>query len=131
MNKYFFSVLKNQYADFKGTATRTQYWMFVLYNVLFSVVLIIPAIFIGAFVILLAIYALALIVPHVAITARRVRDAGLNPYWTFLMLPYFIVNVLNQIMEPNGLLTLIAFVALISNIALFVISVLPTRAKAQ
>ena len=35
--KWFLKVL-NQYADFKGRARRTEYWMFTLFNVIFAFV---------------------------------------------------------------------------------------------
>ena len=38
MKKYFLDVLKLQYADFKGRASRRQFWMFVLYNVIAAVI---------------------------------------------------------------------------------------------
>ena len=36
-NQYFVNVLKNQYADFKGRATRSQYWYFVLCYIVVSI----------------------------------------------------------------------------------------------
>ena len=33
-NKYFVDVLKNQYTDFKGRASRSQYWYYIMFYTL-------------------------------------------------------------------------------------------------
>jgi uncharacterized membrane protein YhaH (DUF805 family) len=81
---YYFQAFK-QYADFSGRANRTEFWMFFLFNCL--------AVFIFCFIfgiaglmsypdgmilpsILLWLYVLATFIPNLAITVRRLRDAG-------------------------------------------------------
>ncbi len=38
-NHYFLDTVKNRYADFNGRATRSDYWYFVLFTVIISIVL--------------------------------------------------------------------------------------------
>ena len=63
---YFVKCLKN-YATFSGRARRKEYWGFVLFQSLFS---LIP--FLGA------LWSLAVFVPALAVTWRRYHDVGLS-----------------------------------------------------
>lgn len=89
MNKYFIDVLKNHYVDFSGKATRTQFWMFALFNFIVSIVLgIICGIFLQEQTtnIISWIYSLALFLPSLGIAARRLRDGGFTPWLLLLLL---------------------------------------------
>ena len=79
---YFVDVLKNHYCDFKGRATRTQYWLFVL----FTIVLLLPINLILLFTIpkLMSLLNLALFIPNLAIITRRLRDGGFSPWWLLI-----------------------------------------------
>lgn len=88
MKTYFIDVIKNHYCDFSGKATRTQFWMFTLINIIISVVLgivcgmLLPE---KASSIINGIYSLALLLPSLGIAARRLRDGGFSP-WLLLLL---------------------------------------------
>lgn len=87
-NTYFVDVIKNHYFDLNGTATRTQFWLFVLFNFLVFLVLGIVFSFLGKLgVILMLLCRLAILLPMVGIAARRLRDAGMYPQlaWAFLL----------------------------------------------
>jgi uncharacterized membrane protein YhaH (DUF805 family) len=79
--KWFVKCMK-QYADFGGRARRTEFWMFVLFNIIFSVIasLIDRAIGfkIGAIQmgIIGLIYSLAVLIPALAVSVRRLHDIG-------------------------------------------------------
>ncbi len=89
MNKYFIDVLMHHYADFSNKATRTQFWMFVLINFIVSFVL---GFVCGMFLkeqtanIITTIYSLLLLLPGLAIAARRLRDGGFSPWLLLLIL---------------------------------------------
>ena len=95
--EYFWNVIKNQYFDFTGCATRKQFWFFVFWNWAVSTALsvatqlvsltfdifsetaaIVSAIICAGIMLLIA---LALIIPSIAIQCRRFRDAGVSPWW--------------------------------------------------
>jgi uncharacterized membrane protein YhaH (DUF805 family) len=82
--QYFTDALK-KYADFDGRATRTQFWMFLLFNLIFQVVLLVLAQFIDIGVALLGIYGLALMIPTLSINARRLHDTGRSGWWQLLV----------------------------------------------
>lgn len=64
-----------QYCDFSGRATRTEYWMFVLFNIIFSILFSV----IGAYMDLMwlqFVYGVAVLLPGLAVTVRRMHDIG-------------------------------------------------------
>jgi uncharacterized membrane protein YhaH (DUF805 family) len=79
---WYLKVLK-QYADFNGRARRKEYWMFVLVNVIISLVLGVIAGIIRM-PILGTIYSLAVLVPTIAVSVRRMHDIGKSG-WVLLL----------------------------------------------
>lgn len=94
------------YANFHGRATRPQFWYWVLAQFLIFVILglidnfvINPALGIDTLVDqtsrpLSWLYALATVVPSVAIAVRRLRDAGYSPWLILLGLIPFVNLIL-------------------------------------
>jgi uncharacterized membrane protein YhaH (DUF805 family) len=82
---WYLAVLKN-YAGFSGRARRQEYWMFVLFNVIISVVLNILAAITNsnAFSILGYVYALAVLIPSLAVLWRRLHDTDRSGGWFFI-----------------------------------------------
>jgi uncharacterized membrane protein YhaH (DUF805 family) len=78
---WYLKVLK-QYADFEGRARRTEYWTFILVNFLiFILFLCLEYIFEGIidndiFTIFGSAYSLAVFIPSLAVTVRRLHDIG-------------------------------------------------------
>jgi uncharacterized membrane protein YhaH (DUF805 family) len=96
--QWYLKALK-QYADFHGRARRTEFWMFVLVNVVISIVLGIVDTAAGtadAFAaggmasyspgILGTIYGLAVLIPSIAVTVRRLHDTDRSGWWFFIQL---------------------------------------------
>lgn len=83
-NTSFVNVIKTQYADFKGRATRPQYWYFVLCYFIISIPFAIVDSVLFQRQVLTLILSLALIVPSIAIGVRRLHDLG-KPGWWFLI----------------------------------------------
>lgn len=79
----FVTCLK-KYADFSGRATRSEYWWFVLCEVL---ILGIASLISDT---LPGLFALALVLPALAVGARRLHDTGRSGWWMLLMLVPFI-----------------------------------------
>jgi len=86
---WYLAVLKN-YAGFSGRARRKEYWMFVLFNVIFSFVLGFIDGLVGSFDpeigigILGGLYALAILIPGLAVSIRRLHDVGKSG-WMYLI----------------------------------------------
>lgn len=84
---YYLSVLK-KYAVFSGRAQRAEYWYFILFNLLIALALGVLAAAIpkasAIFNWLLVIYYLAMLIPSIAVTVRRLHDCGRSG-WLFLI----------------------------------------------
>lgn len=89
------------YVDFEGRSTRSDYWFVYLVNVLITFAyFLLQAVFGGlvavtessflvviSLILLLIFFAfgIAAILPGIAVTVRRLRDAGYN--WAFIFIP--------------------------------------------
>ena len=88
---YYLSVLK-QYAVFSGRARRKEYWYFVLFNIIASFILGFIDGMTGTFNVeiglglLGSIYTLAVIVPSIAVSVRRLHDTGRSGWWFLIIL---------------------------------------------
>ena len=80
--EWYLKVLK-QYADFSGRARRKEYWMFYLFNIIFTIVASIIDGVLGMPIFYL-IYALAMLIPGLAVAVRRLHDVGKSG-WMFLV----------------------------------------------
>ncbi|MET0189952.1 MAG: DUF805 domain-containing protein [Pseudonocardia sediminis] len=86
-----------QYADFSGRARRKEFWMFVLFYLIIAIVLAIvdnalglttsSASETGFYVssgILTSIFQLAMLIPSLAVGARRLHDTGRSGWWQLI-----------------------------------------------
>lgn len=89
--EYFTGAYK-KYADFSGRARRKEYWMFYLFYILAFVVLGFIDGLIGTFNIesgigiLTGIFAIATILPALAIAARRLHDTNRSGWWQLIII---------------------------------------------
>ena len=75
----------SQYATFSGRARRSEYWYFVLFNIIVAVVIgIITAIIPVVGAVLNVLWSLAIIVPTLALVWRRLHDIGKSGAWFFI-----------------------------------------------
>jgi uncharacterized membrane protein YhaH (DUF805 family) len=79
--KWYFKVL-TQYADFKGRARRMEYWMFVLFNMIFALIVMALDNLLGLTVeglpygYIYFVYVLFVFIPNLAVAVRRLHDTG-------------------------------------------------------
>ncbi len=98
-----------KYADFYGRATRTEYWLFFLFRVLLFIGLLIPVgfltvsdsgpnadgdasalgVFGGLILLIGALVYVALLIPELAVTVRRLHDQDLSGWLVLLTLAPF------------------------------------------
>ena len=77
IKKYFVDVITKKYIAFGGTAKRPEFWYFFLFSIIVSIVL-------GWIPLIGQLILLALLIPSLAVGARRLRDAGFTP-WLLLL----------------------------------------------
>jgi uncharacterized membrane protein YhaH (DUF805 family) len=111
------SVFAN-YAKFDGRASRAEYWWFQLFNVL-----VVLVIYVGTFVgvvaargstallavglAVLGIYVIAILIPSLAVTVRRLHDTDRSGWWLLIALvPYvgaFILLIFTLLQGTQGI----------------------------
>ena len=102
----FFEAVKHvfvHYADFRGRARRSEYWYFWLFNFLVTGLIAIFARRSGFFRLIDEIYALATLIPGLAVLWRRMHDtnrSGLNVLWLLLPLVGWIILIVR--LAKNG-----------------------------
>ena len=101
--QYYLKALRN-YTLFTGRATRSEYWYFVLFNLIFSIVAIIIDNIIGTKISMDSIngpmalpygyiyilYWLAVLLPALAVTVRRLHDVNKSGWFILICLIPFI-----------------------------------------
>ena len=70
-----------KYAEFSGRARRKEYWMFFLFNFLAGVATIILDAILGTNGVLNGLYSLAVLIPGLAVTVRRLHDTDHSGWW--------------------------------------------------
>ena len=85
----------NQYADFSGRARRTEYWMFTLFNMIFTLLTLFIGGLLGTTLFgasgaaigsmgLYLLYLIAVFIPGLSVFVRRLHDTG-NSGWMFFI----------------------------------------------
>ena len=88
---WYIEALK-KYAVFSGRSRRKEYWYFVLFSVIVSLVLSAIDALLGTFSsstnvgLLGGIYGLAIIVPSIAVSVRRLHDIDRTGWWVLISL---------------------------------------------
>ena len=96
-NRYFLDTIKNKYAKLDGRASRSEFWYFALFYFIANLVLALIDTFVinpmlgaipsqmgqGGF--LQIIFALALLLPSIAIAVRRLHDIGKSGWWYLIV----------------------------------------------
>jgi uncharacterized membrane protein YhaH (DUF805 family) len=83
-----------KYADFDGTASRSEYWWFVLFTVLASIGCSAISQTLGG------VFSLAVLLPSIAAATRRLHDTGRSGWWQLM---WFVPAI--------GMIVLIVFLA--------------------
>lgn len=85
---WYFEALK-KYAVFNGRARRKEYWMFTLFFIIFIFAAAIVDVVLGTTTedgagILVTVYILAMIIPNISVSVRRLHDLGKSG-WLYLI----------------------------------------------
>lgn len=83
-------VLRNRYAQFEGRAQREEFWMFVLVSFLVNLGLELAGGIVPLLHLLLPLYNLAVLLPSLALGARRLHDTGRSGWWQLVALVPFV-----------------------------------------
>jgi uncharacterized membrane protein YhaH (DUF805 family) len=89
MNAYMDAM--RRYVDFSGRASRSQFWLYVLFYIIIVVIaVVIDALvfnsFEGGIGVLQLLVALIHLIPSIAISVRRLHDTDRSGWWIFISL---------------------------------------------
>lgn len=78
----------SQYAAFSGRARRSEYWYFVLFQIIVGVVLGVASLIVGESVAkaVESVWTLATFIPILALDWRRMHDIGKSGLWSLIVL---------------------------------------------
>lgn len=119
---WMFMPLK-RYAEFSGRSRRTEYWMFFLFQILLAVAFWVLMAIVGggalmsggdptalaaaggAILIVTALYglvSLALLVPAIAVTVRRLHDTNRTGKWVLALIGAYVVMLVGTMMAASS-----------------------------
>ena len=87
-------VLFEKYATFRGRAARSEYWWWYLFFVLVQVVLNA-----AEMEMLSGVFIVLVLIPHLAVTVRRLHDINLSGWWVFF---YYVTPFLFFVLSLNS-----------------------------
>jgi len=90
----WYTMVWQKYAQFSGRSRRKEYWMWVLVNIIVYAVLYIGALVLISqnsnlgwlLMIVAGVYALAALIPGVAVAVRRLHDTNRSGWWILISL---------------------------------------------
>ncbi|WP_315809260.1 DUF805 domain-containing protein [Pseudomonas sp. C9-3] len=99
--EWYLKCIKQHYFDFNGRARRKEYWMFTLFNVLITIALCVMLSLISQRLIPLAnLYSLAVMLPGLGVTVRRLHDINKSGWMFFLafipLVNFYLIYLLCQ-----------------------------------
>ena len=84
---WYLKALKN-YVGFSGRARRKEYWYFALFNIIIMIALAIVDAILGigghGGGLLALLYNLAILLPSIAVSIRRLHDTGRSGWWLLI-----------------------------------------------
>ncbi len=98
---WYLTVLR-KYAVFSGRACREEYWMFVLFNVIITFVLCGIELLVGGPGVVGALYSLAVLIPSIAVTVRRLHDTNRSGWWLLIGLIPLIGSIVLLVFMVQG-----------------------------
>jgi uncharacterized membrane protein YhaH (DUF805 family) len=74
----------SKYATFSGRSSRPAYWWWFLFGIIAALVGYLIDAILGTGFVFYAIVALALLLPNLAVTVRRLHDTGRSGWWILI-----------------------------------------------
>ena len=83
----------NRYFDFRTRSSRSEYWYWTLFSIVVSVAAaVLDALIFGGVAILDTISSFALLIPGIAVAARRLHDINRTAWW--ILIAFTIIGIL-------------------------------------
>lgn len=84
--EWYLKVVRDNYANFQGRARRQEYWMYALINLIIVIILSMfdTLLFSSGNNFISGIYSLAVLLPGIAVSVRRLHDTDRSGWWLLL-----------------------------------------------
>ncbi|HEY2445300.1 MAG TPA: DUF805 domain-containing protein [Rhizomicrobium sp.] len=82
----FTDTITNHYTDFNGRVGRTQFWYYIAVYIVVAILVSIVGSIVGIGSGLRGLFSLALLLPNIGMTARRLQDTGRPGTWAWLLI---------------------------------------------
>ena len=80
------STVFNKYIEFSGRASRSEFWWFALFSAIMGVVTSILDLALGTIAAINLLFSLAVLLPTLAVSVRRLHDTDRSGWWLLLTL---------------------------------------------
>lgn len=80
------------FLDWQGRARRSEFWYFILFNFIISVIIGVFDLIVGTNI-FMYIYSIAVLIPGICVSIRRMHDIGKSGWWYLINLIPFIGNI--------------------------------------
>ena len=98
--KWYLKIVRDNYANFNGRASRQEYWMFILFNMIFAIIAMVADNILGTtftvgsgnyeasmgYVWVYLLYTFGIIIPCLAVLVRRLHDIGKSGWFLLVCL---------------------------------------------
>jgi uncharacterized membrane protein YhaH (DUF805 family) len=74
----------SKYATFSGRSSRSAYWWFYLFNILILIAALLVDLALSTSGIIYGLVGLGLLLPNLAVAARRLHDSGHSAWWLLI-----------------------------------------------
>ncbi|WP_428065060.1 DUF805 domain-containing protein [Candidatus Proelusimicrobium volucris] len=116
MKKYFWDIIRHKYAVFSGRASRKEFWFFHLWYAL--TIFVLAMVFFGLYFaamdgdrffgllstlvgIVIGLINLGVFIPVIALTVRRLHDAGLTGWLIMVSVIFAPMNIIFGLLPPT------------------------------
>ena len=99
----WYKLALSKYAQFTGRSRRSEYWYFVLFNMIFAILAAMVDNALWDFPILYSLYGLAVLIPGLSVAVRRLHDTNKSGWWLLIaFIPLVGAIVLIVFMATEG-----------------------------
>jgi len=110
-----------KYFDFKGRASRTEYWYFTLFIVLgyavgIGLIFVVPILFWA-----LIIFIIVIFIPWISVAARRLHDIDKSGWFQAIPIPAGILEVIFELNQQKSLEVIFLIIGLLLYVYLLIL----------
>ena len=100
----------SKYANFSGRARRSEYWYYLLFYFLVSLLLGVITYYASSLALIYSLWILVMFIPSISVTVRRLHDIGKSGWYFFAyLIAYCLLQFLTYIINFDNLVACIFY----------------------